>query len=251
MQHQSSTQRVGALLIHRPARVDQHTGGSCWHPQYTGARKGWLWVAHVIRQHSSTVQKHPNMVAEQCRSRARIATRSTRTTTTNAVWNVGFSDGYRRRSRMRKPWRLWCVYGVSRGGENRRSQLMWKSVLVKVMTNRLWTDRQGTLPRCDHHLCSDSSCWKSCREIVTQSSCDGAEHEWRNVSQRWRRRRRGARSRTPWGASRASDVLEMIQQKVDASQVWDRRSHSLQQSRRRSEVLQENPQEKTNFCSGI
>ena len=22
-------------------------------------RKGWLWVAHVIRQHSSTVQKHP------------------------------------------------------------------------------------------------------------------------------------------------------------------------------------------------
>ena len=23
------------------------------------ARKGWLWVAHVIRQHSSTVQKHP------------------------------------------------------------------------------------------------------------------------------------------------------------------------------------------------
>ena len=28
MQHQSSSQRVGALLIHRPAWVDQHTGGS-------------------------------------------------------------------------------------------------------------------------------------------------------------------------------------------------------------------------------
>ena len=41
-------------------------------------------------------------------------------------------------------------------------------------------------------------------------------------------------------------MLEMIQQKVDASQVRDRRSHSLQQSRRRSEVLKENPQEKTN-----
>ena len=29
--------------------------------------------------------------------------------------------------------------------------------------------RHGTLPRYDHHLCSDSSCWKS--------SFDGAEHE--------------------------------------------------------------------------
>ena len=214
---------------HRWVPVDTHSTPV---PERDGCR--WpTWSDSTAVQCRNT----PNMVAEQCRSRARIATRSTRSTTTNAVWNVGFSDGYRRRSRMRKPWRLWCVYGVSRGDENRRSQLMWKSVLVKVMTNRLWPDRQGTLPRCDHHLCSDSSCWKSCREIVTQSSFDGAEYEWRNVSQRWRRRRRGARSRTPWGASRASDVLEMIQQKVDASQVWDRRSHSLQQSRRRSEVL--------------
>ena len=44
---QQSSQRVGALLIHHPAWVDQHTGGSrLTHPQYTGARKGWLWVAH-------------------------------------------------------------------------------------------------------------------------------------------------------------------------------------------------------------
>ncbi len=50
-------------------------------------------------------------------------------------------DGYRWRSGTRRPWRLCCVYCVSRGDENRRSQLMWKSVLVKVMTNRLCTDR--------------------------------------------------------------------------------------------------------------
>ena len=36
---------------HRWVPVDTHSN--------TGARKGWLWVAHVIRQHSSTVQKHP------------------------------------------------------------------------------------------------------------------------------------------------------------------------------------------------
>ena len=32
------------------------------------------------------------------------------------------------------------------------------------------------MPRYNHHLCSDSVGWKSYREIVTQSSFDGAEH---------------------------------------------------------------------------
>ena len=44
----------------------------------------------------------------------------------------------------------------------------------KLVMNR---QRQGTLPRYDHHLCSDSSCWKSYREIVTQSSYDEADYE--------------------------------------------------------------------------
>ena len=44
----------------------------------------------------------------------------------------------------------------------------------KSVMNR---QRQGTLPRYDHHLCSDSSCWKSYREIVTQSSYDEADNE--------------------------------------------------------------------------
>ena len=40
----------------------------------------------------------------------------------------------------------------------------------KLVMNR---QRQGTLPRYDHHLCSDSSY----REIVTQSSYDEADYE--------------------------------------------------------------------------
>ena len=40
---QCSSQRVGALLIQRPAWVDQpHRWVPVEHPQYTGARKGWL-----------------------------------------------------------------------------------------------------------------------------------------------------------------------------------------------------------------
>ena len=54
------------------------------HPRYTGARKGRPWVAHEIRQHSTQCRNTPNMVVELCRSRARVARRSTRTTTTNA-----------------------------------------------------------------------------------------------------------------------------------------------------------------------
>ena len=40
MQHQSSSQRVGALLIHRPAWVDQHTGGSQLTPTVHWCPKG-------------------------------------------------------------------------------------------------------------------------------------------------------------------------------------------------------------------
>ena len=47
-----------------------------------------LWVAHVIRQHSTQCRNTPNMAAEQCRSRARVARISTRTTTTNAETSV-------------------------------------------------------------------------------------------------------------------------------------------------------------------
>ena len=40
MQQQSSSQRVGALLIHRPAWVDQHTGGSRLTPTVHRCPKG-------------------------------------------------------------------------------------------------------------------------------------------------------------------------------------------------------------------
>ena len=40
MQHESSSQRVGALLIHRPAWVDQHTGGSRLTPTVHPCPKG-------------------------------------------------------------------------------------------------------------------------------------------------------------------------------------------------------------------
>ena len=40
MQHQSSSQRVGALLIHRPAWVDQHTSGSPLTPTVHRCPKG-------------------------------------------------------------------------------------------------------------------------------------------------------------------------------------------------------------------
>ena len=51
MQQQSSSQRVGALLIHRPAWVDQHTGGSRLTPTVHRCPKGMAV--------GSTVQKHP------------------------------------------------------------------------------------------------------------------------------------------------------------------------------------------------
>ena len=38
-------------------------------------------MAHEIRQHSTQCRNTPNMVAEQCRSRAKVARRFTRTTT--------------------------------------------------------------------------------------------------------------------------------------------------------------------------
>ena len=151
MQHQSSSQRVGALLIYRPALVDQHTGGSRLTRTVHRCPKGMAvggpcdqsaqqYSAETpqIRQHSSTVQKHPkhgsgalSIQGKNCKKihENHDDQRSVKCPTPG--------DGYRRRSGTRRPRRLWCVYGGSRGDENRRSQLMWKSVLVKVMTNRL------------------------------------------------------------------------------------------------------------------
>ena len=63
---------------HRWVPVDTHSTPV---PERDGC--GWPMSSD---QHSSTVQKTPqNMVAEQCRSRARVATRSTKHTTTNTV----------------------------------------------------------------------------------------------------------------------------------------------------------------------
>ena len=59
MQQQSSSQRVGALLIHRPAWVDQHTGGSWLTPTVHRCPKGMAVGGPNKAQHSSTVQKHP------------------------------------------------------------------------------------------------------------------------------------------------------------------------------------------------
>ena len=71
----------------------------------------------------------------------------------------------------------------------RRSQLMWKSSCLNVRVGELddksvmHRQRQGTLPRYDHHVCSDSGTsiqmveqidWM---EIITESSYDGADYE--------------------------------------------------------------------------
>ena len=37
--------------------------------------------------------------------------------------------------------------------------------------------KRGAFPRHDHHICFDSDSWKDCREIITQSSCDGGDYE--------------------------------------------------------------------------
>ena len=55
---QCSSQRVGALLIHRPAWVDQHTGGSRLTPTVHRCPKGMAVGGPNTVQHSSTVQKH-------------------------------------------------------------------------------------------------------------------------------------------------------------------------------------------------
>ena len=65
---------VAALsLIPSCLGVSGHPSGSRQgHPRYTGARSaGRPWVAHEIRQHCTQCRNTPNMVAEQCRSRAR------------------------------------------------------------------------------------------------------------------------------------------------------------------------------------
>ena len=54
----------------------------------------------------------------------------------------------------------------------RRSQLMWKSSCLNVRVGErddksvMHRQRQGMLPRYDHHVCSDSGCWK----VVERSS---------------------------------------------------------------------------------
>ena len=176
---QSSSERVGALsLIPSCLGISGHPSGSRQgHPLYTGARSaGRPWVART--QFSTAVQckKHPKhgsgAMSIQGKSGGNESTVDESLLCYGgprnecAVWNVGFSDGCRRRSGMRKSWRLWCVNGVSRGDEIRRNKLMFKRSCLNVRVgesgDKLVThwQRQGTLPRYDHHLCSDSSCWK-------------------------------------------------------------------------------------------
>ena len=179
--------------------------GPGWHAQYTSARKGWLWVAHHHNtKHSNTVQKHGKhgSGAKSTGDESLLCYGGPRNEC--AVWNVGFSDGYRRRSGMRKPWRLWCVNGVSRGDEIRRNQLMWKSSCLNVRVGErddksvMHRQRQGTLPRLggkviersshkarltelntsdetfpkdDHHLHFDSDGWQiDWRKLIHQRS---------------------------------------------------------------------------------
>ena len=100
------------------------------------------------------------MVAEQCRSRARIARRSTRTTTTNAEMQCEMMDfqtdivGGQEREDPDDG--VACT--VSRGDENRRESD------DKSVMNR---QRQGTLPRYDHHLCSDTKRFSEMTIIYT------------------------------------------------------------------------------------
>ena len=175
MQHQSSSQRVGAVLIHRLVWVDQHTGGS----RLTPTRKGWLWVAHVIRQHSSTVQKHPKHGSGTMTIQGKNCKKIHENHDDQCSVKCPIpGDGYRRRSGTRRP--LTIVVRVRCLARRRKptqpidvEKRVGESDDKSVMNRQ----RQRTLPRYDHHLCSDSCCWKSYREIVTQRSFDGAEHE--------------------------------------------------------------------------
>ena len=81
LQQQSSSQRVGALsLIPSCLGISGHPSGSRQgHPRYAGARPaGRPWVARTqFSKSDHSVRNTPNMVAEQCRSRARaLATRA-------------------------------------------------------------------------------------------------------------------------------------------------------------------------------
>ena len=58
MQQQSSSQRVGALFIHRPAWVDQHTGGSRLTPTIHRCPKGMVVGGPCDQTAQYTVQKH-------------------------------------------------------------------------------------------------------------------------------------------------------------------------------------------------
>ena len=122
----ASSQRVGALLFHRVAWVEQRTSGSRLTPIVHRCPIRWLWVAHVIGQHSTQCGNTPNMLAEQCRSSARVVK------------------------------------------DRREPDCVGKRDDESVMHRQ----RQGTLPKHDHHLCSDSGCWKKSREIVTRRSFD-------------------------------------------------------------------------------
>ena len=60
-QQQSSSQRVGALLIHRPAWVDQHTSGSGLTPTVHRCPKGMAVGGPCDRRHSTQCRNTPNI----------------------------------------------------------------------------------------------------------------------------------------------------------------------------------------------
>ena len=136
------------------------------------------------------------MVAEQCRSRERDLRRSTRTNAEMLTFAVctltdraerasivcsvkcrifrRISTEVRNAKTLTIVVRIWCL---AQRREPTQPIDVEKRVGESDDESVMHRQRQGTLPRYDHHLCSDSSCWKSCRGIVTQSSFDGAEHE--------------------------------------------------------------------------
>ena len=130
----------------------------------------------MIRQHSSTVQKHPKHgsgamsiqgksyknIHENHDDQRSVKCRRRISTEVRNAKNLTIVVRVRCLARRRDPTQPIDV--EKRVGESDDKSVMYRQ-------------RQGTLPRYDHHLCSDSGCWKSCREIVTQSSFDGAEHE--------------------------------------------------------------------------
>ena len=178
-------------IVDPPPCLDQHTGGSRLTPTVHRCPKG-MAVGGSSPQHK----------AQQYSAETRQTWLRSAGNKSVVLW------------RTQK--RVCCSVACSSNEDEmrlrmRRNQLMWKSSCLnalvgerddKSVTHRqrqgtlprydhhlssdvgkrddksvMHRQRQGTLPRCDHHVYSDSGCWTSCREIVTQSSYDGAEHE--------------------------------------------------------------------------